>query len=271
MKSAQLDPGIREELREFYATSREYAEHLAAENEGYFTRYLNLVDSYGRRALSLLDAGCGTGLSTYLFSQRKPRVVGLDLSELFLRQGREREGARDLSLVGGDILDLPFRDASFDLVGSYLVMEFLPDVQRGLEEMIRVLKKDGVLLIVAPNLLSPIWPLLDFFRQMGGGAGRPVWCETPQAALGRFMMNGFLTLAKLCERNPRFLYRRPDLTCSSVVGRDSDSVYLACPIDIARFLRQRGFRILRSGSAGNWVERLFPAFSVAVEVVAEKL
>lgn len=262
---------VRTKLREFYKHSEAYAEHLAEENEGYFKRYLSLVEHYGDKAETMLDAGCGTGLSSYLLSQTKEKVVGMDLSELFLACDKRETSNRNLFFIAGDILSLPFQDGTFDLVGSYLVVEFLPDVKKGLEEMIRVLRKGGILLIVTPNFLSPTWPLWDFFRMVSGGPPRPVWCESPRAALVTFWRNFFLSLRKGFQRGPEFLYREPDLTCSRVVGRDSDSVYLACPRDLALFLKQSGFRILRRGSSSSLLERFFPSFSATVEVVAEKI
>lgn len=262
---------IREKLNEFYKTSRPYAEHLAGEDETYFKRYLGLIERYGKHCETLLDAGCGTGLSSSLLSRGRKQVVGMDLSELFLKHGRPEEQNGNFSLVAGDILSLPFQENSFDLVGSYLVVEFLPDVERGLLEMVRVLRKGGILVMVAPNQLSPIWPFRDFLGMIFGGPPRPVWCETPQTALKVLWRNLYLSIQKMLEREPRFLYREPDLTCQKVVGRDSDAVYVANPIDLVRFLKPRGFRILRIGSGSNGLERCFPFWSVAVEVVAQKI
>ncbi len=261
---------LRERLRNFYKSSRPYAGHLAAEEEAYFNRYLSLIERYGAQARMLLDAGCGTGLSTRLLSEKGRRAVGVDLSELFLKEGKKRHGENGLLLAAADILALPFQDESFDLVSSYLVVEFLPDIEKGLEEMCRVLRRDGLLVIIAPNLLSPLWPLRDFFRMLAGGPARPVWCETPGKALKTAWRNLCVLVQKAFQRRPQFLYREPDLTCETVVGRDSDSAYLVCPTDLTRFLKERGFRILRSGSRSGLIEKLFPFFAVAVEVVAQK-
>jgi len=252
---------LRERLSRFYKTSQAYAQHLAAEDRDYFRRYLSLVNRYGDHAGTLLDAGCGTALSSDLLSQGKRKVIGVDLSELFLKQGKRESGRSNLLLAAADILSLPFQDESFDMVSSYLVVEFLPDVPKGLEEMSRVLRKGGTLLIVTPNLLSPTWPLRDFFRIAFGGAPRPVWCEDTRSALRTFSRNLSLSIKKAFQKKPEFLYREPDLSCQRVVGRDSDSVYLACPQDLIRFLEGRGFRILRRSAAA----------SVAVEIAAQKI
>lgn len=261
---------LRKKLRKFYGTSEAYLRHLDIEDEKYFKRYLSFIERYGSRTETVLDLGCGTGFSSYLLSQRKRWVVGLDLSELFLKRGQERCPAANLLRITGDIQELPFRDEAFDLVSSYQVIETLPDVKKGIKEMARVLKPGGVLIVVAANLLSPLWPLRDLFRLLRGGEGRPVWCETAEDAFRIFRRNLATGIRKWFEREPQFLYREPDLTCRRVVGRDSESVCLVAPVDIARLLKKKGFRILRMGSQSGWIERLFPSFSVALEIVAEK-
>lgn len=262
---------FRQKLRDFYAHSEAYLEHLDVDDPAYFKRYLGFVERYGSRCQTLLDAGCGTGFSSYLLSQKKERVVGLDLSPLFLKKGAEKYRGKNLLRTAGDILNLPFRDETFDLVGSYLVIETIPDVQKGLDEMARVLKKEGTLIVIAANLLSPIWPFRDFFRILFGGASRPVWCETPKEAFKTFLRNFSVSVFKWFEVEPRLIYREPDLSCKKVVGRDSESVCLVSPLDLVRFLKRKGFRILRMGSQSGWFEKFFPSFAVALEVVAEKI
>lgn len=261
---------LREKLKQFYSTSEPYFQMLDSEEPGYFERYINLIERYSAHSKIVLDLGCGTGLSSYLLSQRKEKVVGLDLSPLFLKKGRERYQADNLLLTAGDILELPFQDETFDLVSSYLVIETLPDIEKGLGEMARVVKRGGIVMVVAANLLSPIWPFRDFIRMLSGGPSRPVWCETPQDAFKTFWRNLSVSVSKWFDRKPRFIPREPDLSCEKVVGRDSEAVYLISPLDVSRFLKQRGFRILRIGSQWSWLAKIFPSFSVRMKVVAQK-
>jgi SAM-dependent methyltransferase len=101
-----------------------------------------------RRDLRVLDAGCGTG-GTTVELRRFGDVVGVDLMWEALEPSRSR-GLK--KLVRGSIERLPFRDASFDAVTSFEVVYHLGvanDV-RALEEMRRVLKPDGLLLLRLP-------------------------------------------------------------------------------------------------------------------------
>jgi ubiquinone/menaquinone biosynthesis C-methylase UbiE len=89
-----------------------------------------------------LDLGCGTGRNLPLFPPGL-RAVGLDPALDALRRARRRTpGAR---LVCGSAEALPFRDGVFDTVVSGLVLCSVPDPARGLAEVRRVLRPDGVL------------------------------------------------------------------------------------------------------------------------------
>jgi SAM-dependent methyltransferase len=109
-----------------------------------------LLDSVyaGRRDLRILDAGCGTGGNAALL-RRYGQVVGLDLAPEALALGSARLPG---GLVRGSVLDLPFADASFDLVTSFDVLyhRAVPDETPALREVARVLRPGGRLLIRLP-------------------------------------------------------------------------------------------------------------------------
>ena len=88
-----------------------------------------------------LDLGCGTGRNLPLFTGAS--AVGLDPSFESLRRARRR--AAGTPLVQGSAEALPLRDGTFDTVVSGLVLCSVPDPARGLAEVRRVLRSDGVL------------------------------------------------------------------------------------------------------------------------------
>ncbi len=261
---------IRVALKQFYQTSEAYAEHLEKETESYFARYMRLIEQYARGAENVLDLGCGTGLSSLMLSRVKRRVVGMDLSEFFLRRGGPLRKNPNLSLLSGDMLELPFANESFDLIGTYLVISFLPNIPQALDEMVRVLRPGGSVLIITPNQLSPIYALTDFFKLLMGKKGRPVFTETPAQALKTFASNLRLSLAKLLKPGVDFLYRTPDLTGKKVVGAESDAVYRSSAVDFVRYFQGKGFSILRVGSRNNWLEKILPLWANSIELVARK-
>ena len=91
-----------------------------------------------------LDLGCGTGHSYELLAPRE--TVGVDLDpEVLVGQSRETHAA--------DMRDLPFADASFTGVISVQSIEHVPDAERVLGEVSRILTPDGVAVFVTPNRL----------------------------------------------------------------------------------------------------------------------
>jgi SAM-dependent methyltransferase len=65
-----------------------------------------------------------------------------------------RAKARGLDVLEGSVTDLPFEDASFDVVGSFKVLAHVPEIGRALEEMVRVTRPGGVVLAEFYNWLS---------------------------------------------------------------------------------------------------------------------
>src|SRR3954468_14211739 len=78
---------------------------------------LNLVYA-GRRDLAILDAGCGSG-GNLRFLRRYGSVIGVDLAAEALALGRENAPS---DLARASVLQLPFAEASFDLVTSFEVL-----------------------------------------------------------------------------------------------------------------------------------------------------
>ncbi|MGA8218517.1 MAG: bifunctional demethylmenaquinone methyltransferase/2-methoxy-6-polyprenyl-1,4-benzoquinol methylase UbiE [Solirubrobacterales bacterium] len=100
-----------------------------------------------------LDLCCGTGdLALELRMRIGPdgRVVGSDFSEPMLELARRKSGDRGLPVEFGwaDALDLPYGEASFDAVTIGFGARNLADLDRGLSEMVRVLRPGGRLVIL---------------------------------------------------------------------------------------------------------------------------
>lgn len=90
----------------------------------------------------VLDVACGTGdLSIALFENTGAQVVGLDFCRPMLELAAKKN--RDLSLVEGDALRLPFDDGAFDAVTIAFGLRNLSSVENGLKELHRVLKPQG--------------------------------------------------------------------------------------------------------------------------------
>ena len=105
----------------------------------------------------ILDLGCGPGDLAVAMSRRlrDARIVGIDLSpSMLLWAGRHATTDGRLRFIVGDAADLPFDDASIDLVVSTLSLHHWTEPAEAFAEIARVLRPDGVALIYDLGLLS---------------------------------------------------------------------------------------------------------------------
>ena len=105
----------------------------------------------------VLDIGCGTGYFTRLLAKEGAQVTGLDMEQPFIEYAVRQNEKDDLnvSYVQGDALDLPFEEASFDVVASHAFLTMIPDPEKAVSEMLRVLRPGGLLASVTPMSFIP--------------------------------------------------------------------------------------------------------------------
>jgi SAM-dependent methyltransferase len=96
-----------------------------------------------------LDAGCGTGaLAAAILAQAVPRaVVGVDASARYLAYARAQSPDPRLQLGVADLQALPLAAAAFDAVVSGLVLNFVGDGLRAVQEMARVARGGGLVAV----------------------------------------------------------------------------------------------------------------------------
>lgn len=123
---------------------------------------------------SALDVGTGTGLTLpYLAAAvgRGGRVVGLDRSPEMLAGARERAPGPPVELVEADATQLPFSAASFDGAISTYGLTAIADVHAALDEMIRVVRPGGRLVIADVHFVN--WPTPPTVNRAVTAALRP--------------------------------------------------------------------------------------------------
>ena len=120
----------------------------AAPAEYHYDRVSRLLPA-GHLRGRILDAGCGDGIDSLRMAQRgQSAVVSVDLSPGGVAQTRRRtQHLGNVQVVRGDLERLPLTSDQFDFVYSYGVLHHLPHPERGLSELLRVLKPGGLLAI----------------------------------------------------------------------------------------------------------------------------
>lgn len=99
----------------------------------------------------VLDVACGAGNATIPAAKTGARTTGLDITPELLEAGKKAaaEAGVEIEWIVGDAQDLPFDDASFDVVTSVFGCMFAPDHRKTAEELVRVLKPGGRMVVAA--------------------------------------------------------------------------------------------------------------------------
>jgi ubiquinone/menaquinone biosynthesis C-methylase UbiE len=143
----------------------------------------------------ILDTGCGTGVFTREIGETGARVVGLEISRpMLVRAALKNRGIPFLS-VQGDMRRLPFVDDSFDKAVSITAIEFIEAAGIAIEEMFRVTKPGGIVVVATLNSLSP-WACR---REEKGRKGHPIFQHTifrsPEEMAGLAPVKGIIETA----------------------------------------------------------------------------
>lgn len=120
-------------------------------------RYLpEVVDFGGYGGRELLEVGCGIGTDLVRFARGGANVTGVDLSQTALtlaKQNAELAGVTiRLELANGE--DLPFDDASFDVVYGHGVLQYTANAGHMMAECRRVMRPEGTAIFMVYNRIS---------------------------------------------------------------------------------------------------------------------
>lgn len=102
-----------------------------------------------KKGMSILDVGCGTGSFLEFYQRYTHQLYGIDTSPAMMDIARQRLG-REVDLHLGSAAEMPYPDNYFDLIVSMLVLHEMDHPIRlaVLEEMKRILKPDGKILLI---------------------------------------------------------------------------------------------------------------------------
>ena len=177
-----------------------------------------------------------------------------------------------LNFTCADILRLPFKDETFDCVALFLVIEHIPDIPELLEEMVRLIKPQGRVIILSPNLLSPFNALLPLWDSLRGKRANFLFgVESFWGIIRISVRNALALLRKKFSLSPSFHYRVPVLENRFDFIADNDAVYLSCPIDLKRYFENKdNMKIINYQGYGK-IGRVLPDFSTGIHFAAEKI
>ena len=180
MSSEQLPDGSVETARYTHGHSAAvlsaHSRRGAADSAAYLLAHL-------RAGMDLLDVGCGPASITADLAERVApgRVVGLDAAAGALEAARATLSERGLSeqveVTSGDVMALPFEDASFDVVHAHQVLQHLADPVGALAEMRRLTRPGGIVAVRDAVYSAMTW----FPEPAGMEQWRSVYMATARA------------------------------------------------------------------------------------------
>lgn len=114
----------------------------------------NLIMDFAKpdKGEKILDVGCGTGTYGLEFAKIGLEVTCLDMSERMLKIAKTKSG--DIDMILGNAEGMPFRDNTFDLIVGITLIEFLDRPEKAIQEMKRVLKREGRIILGVLNRFS---------------------------------------------------------------------------------------------------------------------
>ncbi len=164
----------REDRTAFFRTLEEDRYRL----EPYIHGFAQFDRGAGR---DVLEVGVGAGTDHVQWARAGARLSGIDLTQEGVDLATERLQLEGLEsdLRVADAENLPFPDASFDIVYSYGVLHHSPNTPRCISEVRRVLRPGGTALIMVYNLHS--WAAFNLWVLHCAGRGRPF--RSPRQAI----------------------------------------------------------------------------------------
>jgi len=211
------------ELKEYYESCEEYYITLEKKGMEHYKKYIDfLMPENGNK---VLDVGCGTGQVVHYLSKLGFEAYGVDISPIAIQKARQNRPGIFKTMEDDKI---PFPDNFFDSVGCYDVLEHTLHPSELIDEMIRVLKPNGKIVIACPNFLRVIGLKAHHHRTRG---------------ITNKIRNFIILIKKVFlyiafQKEVKWIFMEPMLDPS--LGPDHDAVCVTNPIDIIHYLRKKG-------------------------------
>jgi demethylmenaquinone methyltransferase/2-methoxy-6-polyprenyl-1,4-benzoquinol methylase len=150
---------------------------------------------------NILDIATGTGdLAISLTSTNAKEIIGLDISDGMLEVGRQKIANKNLdgiiSMIIGDSEDLPFEDNTFDAITVAFGVRNFENLEKGLAEILRVLKPNGIFVILETSVpINPIYKM-----------GYKAYTKLILPTIGKLFSKDRVAYKYLCESASVFPY-----------------------------------------------------------------
>jgi SAM-dependent methyltransferase len=204
---------------------------------------IDVISAFFKRSLTdILVVGCGSGREAGMLAHAfNANVIGIDVGNDF---AFDHSGSAPAKLLLMDARDLEFPNNSFDMVFSFHALEHIPEPQRALSEMARVLRPEGVYLVGTPNksrliggFSSPL-PLRlkvmgnfqDLFMRLTGRWSNEAGAHAGFTAdeLSRYCSTSFGNATDISELYYRSLYSQHEAAIDAIARSGLKKIVFPC-------------------------------------------
>lgn len=161
-----MEDHLKKDVAEYFSNRSDYwesiydadknASNLVFQFTGRKDEILKRIDEFAEsQPLKILDIGCGPGVILKELLQKGHHVCGIDISEKMAATAKTNLGkacSNNTGCLQGDAESLPFINDHFDVIICAGVLSYLEVDHKGIKEISRVLKHDGILLLTLPNI-----------------------------------------------------------------------------------------------------------------------
>lgn len=202
---------------------REYESNASENYERFFVPSIGapLAADLVERAMihpgeRVLDVACGTGIVARMAAGRvgdTGSVTGLDINRGMLAVARA-VGTPGIEWQEANAEDMPFPDNGFNVVLCQASLMFMPDKEKALNEMYRVLARGGRVLLNAPGPPSPFWEafietLHAYIGPEAAGFLRRVFSLHKEDEVRQLMQNSRFEKVSVTKYTKRFTFPEP--------------------------------------------------------------
>jgi 2-polyprenyl-3-methyl-5-hydroxy-6-metoxy-1,4-benzoquinol methylase len=271
MTIKKIQAHLKEDMTEFYNTSEAYLDHLKTEkNSEHFnwSGYVKFATRYLKDGEKVLELGCGVGTAAVMLKRTKNiNLTATDLSEKFIKFAKARKDGKGIRFEVQDSTRLTYKDNTFDVVSSMGMLEHVPTPMKSLDEMVRVIKPGGKLIVVFPNWFS----LFKIVKSIFNFTCKGYFTKSRLHMVAWFFTAAYYLVQK--QFSPKPVFRKPNLRLKrdklENYHNDEDMVYIAHPSEVKKYLESKGCKVI-SLAADTYRMSFIPAIAPYGGIVAIK-
>jgi ubiquinone/menaquinone biosynthesis C-methylase UbiE len=220
---------LKNKMVQFYNKNEQYFLQNAEDNKEFSDErksILNFINENSR----VLDVACGMAENAELVTT-KAFYQGTEMSDAAIELAKKKfSNNKRISMGKGDAEQLPHKDDMFDVVMSTYALEHFTDPRKAIDEMVRVCKPGGKIVIIAPAWDNPFWVP----PSMGHELDKPV-------VRMKFIVSQLVKLAALTLGIKKYYFDiidQPAILSSEFV-MDNDAVYIVRVREIRNYFKMK--------------------------------